>query len=148
MMIVLKDLMMKREDLRIILMSATMETDELVRYWNLAGSAGKEGLASDDPIFIPAYISIPGRTFPVETFYLEDVLRMTGALEIARNLIDNDDVDSLDLDKRLENDEALHQYKNLHDIEQVDNDLILETIKFITQSCHGDGAILVFLPGK
>ena len=36
----------------------------------------------------------------------------------------------------------------MHDIEQVDKDLIVETIKFINKSCHGDGAILVFLPGK
>ncbi|CAJ1388741.1 unnamed protein product, partial [Effrenium voratum] len=43
---------------------ATLETEKLVRYF---------GSASSVPV-----LSIPGRTFPVQQFWLEDVVQMTG----------------------------------------------------------------------
>ena len=73
-MIALRELMNRRSDLRIILMSATIQTNELRQYWNGVGAGEGENL--DD--FIPAEINVPGRTFPVQSFYLEDVLGMTG----------------------------------------------------------------------
>ncbi|XP_018648522.1 putative atp-dependent RNA helicase [Schistosoma mansoni] len=49
-----------RPDLRIVLMSATINADKFVEYFD------------NCPKF-----EIPGRTFPVKTYYLEDVLRET-----------------------------------------------------------------------
>ena len=49
-------------NLCVILMSATMDSDRFARYWG-----------ADTP-----HIHIPGRTFPVTDFMLEDVLTLTG----------------------------------------------------------------------
>eukprot|EP00557_Chaetoceros_sp_GSL56_P000746 CAMPEP_0176497798 /NCGR_PEP_ID=MMETSP0200_2-20121128/11940_1 /TAXON_ID=947934 /ORGANISM="Chaetoceros sp., Strain GSL56" /LENGTH=1245 /DNA_ID=CAMNT_0017895883 /DNA_START=447 /DNA_END=4184 /DNA_ORIENTATION=+ len=97
-MIVLRDIMSRRSrgrELRIVLMSATIQTNELKQYWNGIGTnvsisgGGGSGGGDDDygsdilGDFVsaatePAEICIPGRTFPVQSFYLEDVLAMTG----------------------------------------------------------------------
>ena len=60
-LIILKGLLPSRPNLKLILMSATLNADLFAEYFNGA------------PI-----ISVPGRTFPVEAFYLEDVLELTG----------------------------------------------------------------------
>lgn len=87
-MIVLREMMsQRRKDLRIILMSATIQTNELREYWNGLGmqkvmpdGGGGGGGGGSDALddLAPAEICIPGRTFPVQSFYLEDVLTMTG----------------------------------------------------------------------
>ncbi|CAL1529712.1 unnamed protein product, partial [Lymnaea stagnalis] len=60
-MIVVKDILRRRPDLKVILMSATLDSAKFSSYFNHC------------PV-----INIPGRTFPVEIFYLEDVIEMTG----------------------------------------------------------------------
>ncbi len=137
-MIVLKDLVIKRKDLRVILMSATLDIEELKRHWTIEGSkderAGNGENSSDS--CSPAVISVPGRTFPVQTFFLEDILRMIGAFEVHGET------------NHLTNEDILEQYGNMRNMERLDNELILETVKFIENQCHEDGAILIFLPGK
>ncbi|XP_066534842.1 putative ATP-dependent RNA helicase DHX57 isoform X2 [Hoplias malabaricus] len=56
-LLVLKDLMVQRSDLKIILMSATLNADLFSEYFNSCPT-----------------IHIPGRTFPVEQFFLEDAI--------------------------------------------------------------------------
>ncbi|XP_051504272.1 putative ATP-dependent RNA helicase DHX57 isoform X2 [Myxocyprinus asiaticus] len=56
----LKDLIMKRSDLKIILMSATLNAELFSQYFNNCPS-----------------IHIPGHTFPVEQFFLEDAIAKT-----------------------------------------------------------------------
>ena len=58
----LKKLLRSNPRLRVVLMSATLDADRFASYWG------------DDT----QRINIPGRTFPVEDFILEDVLSMTG----------------------------------------------------------------------
>ena len=65
-LIILRDLLEKRPELRIICMSATLQIQLLVDYFRSPNGSP------------PPDIAIPGRTFPVQHFYLEDVLRMTG----------------------------------------------------------------------
>ena len=65
-LITLRDLLQKRPELRIICMSATLQIQLLVDYF-----CSSDGVP-------PPEISIPGRTFPVQHFFLEDILRMTG----------------------------------------------------------------------
>ena len=60
-LLALKDMLPSRPDLKVILMSATMDADRFSAYFGGA------------PIF-----QVPGRTFPVKTLYLEDALKMTG----------------------------------------------------------------------
>lgn len=60
-LIVLRRLMQKRPDLKVILMSATLEAQ---RFSNYLGG-------------VPV-MNIPGRTFPVEMKYLEDAIELTG----------------------------------------------------------------------
>ncbi|XP_078412787.1 putative ATP-dependent RNA helicase DHX57 [Cetorhinus maximus] len=59
-LLVLKDLIMSRHDLRIVLMSATLNAQLFTEYFN----------------FCPN-IHIPGHTFPVDQYFLEDALAMT-----------------------------------------------------------------------
>ncbi|KAF8561286.1 hypothetical protein P879_08573 [Paragonimus westermani] len=57
---VLRNIAKLRPELRIILMSATLNADEISAYFSNCPK-----------------LHIPGRLFPVQTFFLEDVLRMT-----------------------------------------------------------------------
>ncbi|XP_042179578.1 putative ATP-dependent RNA helicase DHX57 [Oncorhynchus tshawytscha] len=59
-LLVLKDLMVQRPDLKIILMSATLNADLFSQYYNNCNT-----------------IHIPGRTFPVDQFFLEDAVAKT-----------------------------------------------------------------------
>ncbi|KAJ9092668.1 hypothetical protein QFC21_006733 [Naganishia friedmannii] len=59
-MIVLKSLMQERKDLKIILMSATMNSEKICAYFD------------NCPFF-----KVPGRTFPVQVNYLEDAVELT-----------------------------------------------------------------------
>ena len=289
-MIALRELINRRNDLNIVLMSATIQTNELMEYWSSAGST-----TSLDATYTidyntmsvndhrPAEINIPGRTFPVQEFFLEDVLTMTGIVndsssyfgnldEVETNLealfsqkdvgnkkkgkkskenqiqqvlhtsslncimcgmegfkspeelgthvalctgghgqqqnllaleekvrnvdvvyrsihgsdyadndlfeevktdeiddfeqFDDEEADGLRMGKwdgespfgvadnldatnigTLTMEEMLNRYQTIHDDEQIDNELIVEVMKYICKSSYGDGAILIFLPG-
>jgi len=69
-------LLPKRPDLKLILMSATLQTELLIRYF-----------ADDENPFYkmnpPSVLEIEGRTFPVEEFFLEHILEMTGYIDPA-----------------------------------------------------------------
>lgn len=78
-LVVLRRLMQRRPDLKLILMSATLEAQRFSSY--LGG--------------VPV-LNIPGRTFPVETKYLEDAVEMTNyrLSEDESNIaVDEDDLD-------------------------------------------------------
>ncbi|KAI9445226.1 P-loop containing nucleoside triphosphate hydrolase protein [Lactarius indigo] len=59
-LIVLKALLVKRPDLRVVLMSATLDSEKLSHYFGGC------------PV-----IHVPGRTFPVDVKYLEDAVELT-----------------------------------------------------------------------
>ncbi|ELW63977.1 Putative ATP-dependent RNA helicase DHX57 [Tupaia chinensis] len=59
-LLVLKDLVLQRPTLQVILMSATLNAELFSEYFN----------------FCPV-ITIPGRTFPVDQFFLEDAIALT-----------------------------------------------------------------------
>nr|KYP51609.1 putative ATP-dependent RNA helicase DHX36 [Cajanus cajan] len=71
-LIVLKDLLPRRRDLRLVLMSATLNAELFSKYFG--GS----------PTF-----HIPGFTYPVRAHFLEDVLEMTGYKLTSFNQIDD-----------------------------------------------------------
>lgn len=59
-MVILRDMIHLYPDLRVILMSATIDTTMFSRYYN------------NCPV-----VEIPGRAFPVQQYFLEDCLEMT-----------------------------------------------------------------------
>lgn len=59
-LLILKELLQQRRDLKVILMSATLNANLFSNYFSKA------------PV-----LDIPGRTFPVEQFFLEDILEMS-----------------------------------------------------------------------
>ncbi|KAF9676505.1 hypothetical protein SADUNF_Sadunf08G0008900 [Salix dunnii] len=71
-LIVLKDLLPRRQDLRLILMSATLNAELFSSYFGGAPT-----------------IHIPGFTYPVRAHFLEDVLEMTGYKLTSFNQIDD-----------------------------------------------------------
>jgi len=95
-MIALQDLIEERDDLQLILMSATMPTRDLAEYWRGVGTRKNDecispSLADDewgDNGAMPVEINIPGRTYPVQEFFLEDVLMMTGFVNDSKDAPD------------------------------------------------------------
>ena len=67
-LMILRDLLPKRPDLRVILMSATLNAQLFAQYFKYKAPKVTPSL----PI-----IDIPGRTFPVEQLFLEDILDLT-----------------------------------------------------------------------
>lgn len=59
----LRDVMKARTDLKVILMSATLDADMFTSYFGKPGEVGQ--------------IHIPGRTYPVTDYYLDDIVRFT-----------------------------------------------------------------------
>ena len=80
-LVALRDLLPQRPDLRIILMSATLQIDLLVDYWR--GFPGT-----------PAQVHLQGRTFPVQDFFLEQVLAMTGYLDGMNQEVSTDQLEA------------------------------------------------------
>lgn len=60
-MMVLRDLLPKRRDLKVVLMSATMNAELFSEYFGQC-----------------PMLEIPGRTFHVDQFFLEDAIECTG----------------------------------------------------------------------
>ncbi|XP_008552870.1 3'-5' RNA helicase YTHDC2 isoform X2 [Microplitis demolitor] len=60
-LIALKDALVKYRSLKLVLMSATMDTNIFVKYFNQC-----------------TVINISGRSFDVDTYYLQDILKITG----------------------------------------------------------------------
>ena len=145
-LIVLRKLMDHRPTLKVILMSATVDAGKFSKY--LAGA----------PV-----INVPGRTFPVEIKYLEDILEITGfeidgttdAKKHVEELRDEDDV--LDgsyrtaaIDDFAKYDARTSQILARIDEYQINYSLIvklLETVATNDAYTHYSKAILIFLPG-
>jgi len=144
-LIVLKRLLLKRKDLKVVLMSATVDAERFSKY--LGGA----------PV-----LNVPGRTFPVQVKYLEDAVELTGFSvdKGAQKIVDLDDdlaepepeVSSKpELIKELQN----YSPRTRNTLAQMDEyrielDLILQLISRIATDptyVPFSKAILVFLPG-
>ncbi|KAK1174599.1 ATP-dependent RNA helicase DHX29 isoform X1 [Acipenser oxyrinchus oxyrinchus] len=162
-LIILKEILRKRSDLHLILMSATVDCDKFSNYFDRC------------PV-----VRIPGRTFPVEVYNLEDVVEETGYVleqdsdysqkfleeeeeinvnvtgkggktQIHQEFIVKDTGPVWDLGSDLQNYSSRTghavQYMNPH---KINMDLILDLLDFLDKSPQYravDGAVLVFLPG-
>lgn len=144
-LIVLRRLLSKRKDLKVILMSATVDAKRFSAY---LGSA--------------LVLNVPGRTYPVEVRYLEDAIELTGYAVSdtpVEKMVDlDDDTTESEGDRpKSEMSKGLASYsaktrKTLSQLDefQIEYDLI---VKLIAQIAVQDDlqpyskAILVFLPG-
>ncbi|KAL4817340.1 P-loop containing nucleoside triphosphate hydrolase protein [Aspergillus spinulosporus] len=124
----LKDILRYRKDIKVILMSATLDADIFTQYF---GGRQPVGL-----------VHIPGRTFPVEDYYLDDVIRETGfAPELAERGFEEDTAPPSASDESFG--------KILRSVGMgINYELIASTVRCI-DSKLGDqpGGILIFLPG-
>ncbi|XP_059076039.1 DExH-box ATP-dependent RNA helicase DExH1 isoform X2 [Cryptomeria japonica] len=133
-LIILRDLLSKRPELRIILMSATINAELFSKYFG------------DAPI-----IYIPGFTFPVKQLFLEDVLETIRYTIPKKKKMKADDLSELfeDIDVRSEYRRyslATQSSLEAWDGAEIDLRLVEATIEYICRS-EGEGAILVFLTG-
>lgn len=160
---ILKDVVMKRSDLQLILMSATVDCDKFSNCFNRC------------PV-----ITIPGRTFPVEVFHLEDIVEQTGYVlekdsEYSQKILEEEEEVTVsvtqkggktlqqkevivrdsssgwdlgpDLDHFSSRTRHVLQYMNPN---KINVDLLVDLIDYLDkapQFVDVDGAILVFLPG-
>ncbi|RDA82642.1 hypothetical protein CP532_0924 [Ophiocordyceps camponoti-leonardi (nom. inval.)] len=131
---------------KLVLMSATLDAASFRHYF------ASEGLSV-------GLVEIAGRTFPVEEYYLDDVLRMSG-LDV-EGMMDYDDSRgasssewgfndlSLGSNNKKANDAAVERtMKRL--AQRMDYDLLAETVRAIDLELSVEketGGILVFLPG-
>ncbi|XP_028273595.1 ATP-dependent RNA helicase DHX29 [Parambassis ranga] len=160
---ILKDVVMRRSDLQLILMSATVDCDKFSNYFNRC------------PV-----ITIPGRTFPVEVYHLEDIVEQTGYIlekdsEYCQKILEEEEEVSVSVTqkggKTLQHQEVIirdsssgwdlgpeldHfssrtrqalQYMNPN---KINMDLLVDLMDYLDKSpqfADVDGAVLVFLPG-
>ncbi|XP_061603869.1 ATP-dependent RNA helicase DHX29 [Phyllopteryx taeniolatus] len=160
---ILKEVVSRRADLQLILMSATADCHKFSNYFNRC------------PV-----LSIPGRTFPVEVFHLEDIVEETGYVlekdsEYCQKVLEDEEEVSVaitqkggktlqhqevivrdssagwdlgpDLDHFSSRTRQVLQYMNPN---KINMDLLVELISYLDkarQFTAVDGAVLVFLPG-
>lgn len=158
---IIKDILMQRSDLKVILMSATLNAETFSSYFN------------DCSMF-----HVPGFTFPVSEYYLEEVLQMTNYKPTNDMWKAYDKIYSSSRSYRGRNtsDSSSDKKQYIADLERlkrslettcspdlveavccmdaylqtsIDHSLIISTIKHIMLnfSRRNRGAILVFLPG-
>ncbi|XP_060531487.1 putative ATP-dependent RNA helicase DHX57 [Cylas formicarius] len=162
-LLVLKELLPVRPDLKIVLMSATLNATVFSDYFG------------EIPI-----VNIPGRTFPVEQYFLEDILETIGYVledgsEYCRKIKNDSEyieaiMASTELganrprenirDENLTVQQTLARYEGysaktcktlfLMDPDKINNDLIETILMWIVVGKHDyprKGTILIFLPG-
>uniref|UniRef100_A0A4W5MZU0 ATP-dependent RNA helicase DHX29 n=1 Tax=Hucho hucho TaxID=62062 RepID=A0A4W5MZU0_9TELE len=160
---ILKDVVQKRSDLHLVMMSATVDCDKFAAYFNRC------------PI-----VNIPGRTFPVEVFHLEDIVEETGYVlekdsEYSQKILEEEEEVNInftqkggksmqhqefivkdtgsgwdlgpDLDHFSSRTRHALQYMNPN---KINMELVLDLLDYLDKSPQFavvDGAVLVFLPG-
>ena len=145
-LVVLKKLLVRRKDLKVILMSATVDAEKFSNYLGRA------------PV-----LNVPGRTFPVQVKYLEDAIEATGYTFDQKSQermtdLDDDPADlTTDSSSVTEAAKELRRYSaktrntlSLIDEYQIEYDLIVQLILQIAtnpQYIDYSKAVLVFLPG-
>jgi ATP-dependent RNA helicase DHX57 len=122
-LILLRDVLRARKDLKVILMSATLDAEIFERYFQSIGAVAR--------------IEIQGRTHPVQDYYLDDVIRITGF----NGHTEEEDVDDEENQKQLAG--------SLREIGmKINYDFIAQVVQQIDSELgRQDGGILIFLPG-
>ena len=125
-LLLLKQLLQTRNDLTVILMSATLEADEYANYF-AQYSVGR--------------VHIEGRTFPVRDIYLESILSRTGYRPPLRRTKKSVEPDLEEYE------EGIGEALKILNEGLLDYDLIAKTVELACTEDQTPGAILIFLPG-
>ena len=131
-LIILKDLLLRRKSLKLVLMSATLNAETFSDYFG----------------GVPT-ISIPGRAHPVTEYRLEDVLEFTGyVLPPGHDSEEKNPELSLSEVKKRFPKCGTDAIKTLHMLDEsiINYDLVTALVSYIHCNCD-DGAILIFMPG-
>lgn len=134
---IIRDVLKQRRELKLVLMSATLDAAAFKSYFTSEGL--KVGL-----------VEISGRTFPVEDYYLDDIIRMTNFTVEDSRYRDRDD-----RDERFSEAVSQNAQDPINKIIQklgsrINYSLLVETAKAIDEDLHygnEKGGILIFLPG-
>ncbi|KAJ4320719.1 putative ATP-dependent RNA helicase ucp12 [Neodidymelliopsis sp. IMI 364377] len=120
-LVLLRQILRTRKDLKVILMSATLDADVFEAYFREVGPVGR--------------VEIAGRTHPVTDYYVDDVMHFTGF----RGYVGEEE----------EQQQEKSFSANLRSIGfGINYDLIAETVRYIDRQLGDkDGGILIFLPG-
>ncbi|KAK8219947.1 putative ATP-dependent RNA helicase ucp12 [Zalaria obscura] len=123
-MVLLRDVLKVRRDLKLVLMSATLDAAVFEQYFRQTGSVGR--------------VEIQGRTHPVTDVYLDDVLRMTGYGGAGVEEVEGDGEGG---------DGGMGAALRTVGM-RINYDLLAQTVQTIdAQLGSQDGGILIFLPG-
>ncbi|KAI1950908.1 putative ATP-dependent RNA helicase ucp12 [Ophidiomyces ophidiicola] len=124
---VLKEALKFRKDLKLILMSATLDSDLFVQYFGGERQVGR--------------VDIAGRTFPVEDVYIDQVMQLTG--------FNPEGVPTSWDETSFAEPADASLGKSIQRLGKgINYDLIAATVRHIDARLHGKpGGILVFLPG-
>ncbi|KAI9828804.1 MAG: hypothetical protein M1832_001909 [Thelocarpon impressellum] len=131
-LVLLRDVLKRRRDLKVILMSATLDADIFDRYFGGQGKVGR--------------IEIRGRTYPVEDYYLDDVIQMTNFVPRHQGnsyggFDAQDDANVKGIDQSTA--KVIQALGT-----RINYELIAQTVKEIDADLGSrDGGILIFLPG-
>lgn len=135
--IILKDLLARRKELKLVLMSATLNSEAFSKYFGGC------------PV-----VSIPGRAHPVQEFRLEDVLEVTGhQVQEGSDFVLGKKSKSPKISKSAlrqlyhpkYSKETIHSL-SIVDEEKINYPLLADLLEHITLT-QDEGAILVFMPG-
>ncbi|RKF59976.1 putative ATP-dependent RNA helicase ucp12 [Erysiphe neolycopersici] len=129
-LVLLRDVMMKRKDLKVILMSATLDAGIFEDYFQNLGKVGR--------------VEIRGRTYPVEDYYLDDIIRLM-RLDNGTEMVNREE----------KGNELTETEINVGGIisdlpMRINYDLIIELVKEIDAellSLKQNFGILIFMPG-
>ena len=127
---IMRDVLKRRKDLKLVLMSATLDAATFRDYFTTKGL--EVGL-----------VEIAGRTYPVEDYYLDDIIRMTGFTP-GNDRFRDDGYNDVETAKDPVN-KIIQKLGS-----RINYSLLLETTKAIdSELYHANkkGGILIFLPG-
>ncbi|KXX76518.1 putative ATP-dependent RNA helicase ucp12 [Madurella mycetomatis] len=133
---IIRDVLYKRKDLKLILMSATLDAASFRDYFVAERQNATVGM-----------VEISGRTYPVQDYYLDDVIRMTGFSAGNRSDYYDDGLSS----KPSADQQVDPINKTIQKLgTRINYDLLVETVKGIDSELSATqkaGGILIFLPG-
>ncbi|KAL8783847.1 MAG: hypothetical protein Q9213_004337 [Squamulea squamosa] len=125
-LVLLRDVLPKRRDLKVVLMSATLDAAVFEKYFNQSSSVGK--------------VNVEGRIYPVEDVYLDDIVQFTAFVPFYQHQ------DYGMEDSQIENRDVAKLIQNLGT--RINYDLIASCVRHIdSQLGSEEGGILIFLPG-
>ncbi|KAF7457154.1 putative ATP-dependent RNA helicase DHX34 [Cryptosporidium felis] len=128
----MKQLIFHRRDIKLVIMSASIDVLEFVNYFNKSGSI-------KDEVFQVDTINLPGRTpFPIDLIYLPEKKKMTRAPRISP------ETEDLGFGEEYqEEQEESDVYRRPLDIPKLKN----QVLKIIESLGEEEGSVLIFLGG-